>query len=228
MKKKKKGSLHKLFLFIVIIGIIVFLQSKGYIQVDTYAALVNNVENEKDYTDIILVNKNNKIPDDYKVDLVEYDGHKVNSIMINDLKEMYKDAKNDGIKLKINTAYRDKSEQQDIYNRRIRTYEKEGMNENKAIEKTEEEVQKPGYSEHETGLAIDFSNPSNPEENEPMWKWLSENAYKYGFILRYPKDKETITMVSNEEWHYRYVGKEIAKQINSTGECLEEYVNKLL
>ena len=61
-----------------------------------------------------------------------------------------------------------------------------------------------------------------------MWEWLENNSYKYGFVLRYPKDKTNVTKVSNEEWHYRYVGKDIAKEMKTTGKCLEEYVNNLL
>lgn len=177
---------------------------------------------------IILVNRINKIPDDYKANLVEYKGYLVDNSIVSELDKMFKDAKKDGVNLKINTAYRDKEEQQDIYDRRIKAYKNEGMTDKAAIEKTNSEVQKPGYSEHETGLAIDFSNPSNPEDNEPMWEWLNANSYKYGFILRYPKDKIDITKVSNEEWHYRYVGKDIAKEMKNTGECLEEYINRVL
>ena len=182
----------------------------------------------EDNMNIVLVNGTNKIPDDYIANLVEYNGKLVDSSIINDLDNMFKDAKKDGVNLKINTAYRDKEEQKDIYDRRIKAYKNEGMTDKAAIEKTNSEVQKPGYSEHETGLAIDFSNPSNPEDNEPMWEWLNANSYKYGFILRYPKDKIDITKVSNEEWHYRYVGKDIAKEMENTGECLEEYINRVL
>lgn len=227
MRKKKKKISSKVILIIIFIGILVFLHQEGYIQFETYAINTNTMEAEENMN-IILVNRINKIPDDYIANLVEYNGKLVDSSIINDLDNMFKDAKKDGVNLKINTAYRDKEEQQDIYNRRIKAYKNEGMTDKAAIEKTNSEVQKPGYSEHETGLAIDFSNPSNPEDNEPMWEWLNANSYKYGFILRYPKDKIDITKVSNEEWHYRYVGKDIAKEMKNTGECLEEYINRVL
>lgn len=204
-----------------------FAYQKDYIHFDTYAINTNTVEAEENM-EVILVNKDNKIPDTYKADLVEYKGYLVDNSIVRDLDKMFEDAKNNGVNLNINTAYRDKTEQQEIYDRRIRIYKNEGMSEAEAIEKTNSEVQKPGYSEHETGLAIDFSNPSNPEDNEPMWEWLNANSYKYGFILRYPKDKIDITKVSNKEWHYRYVGKDIAIEMYETGECLEEYVNNLL
>ena len=227
MRKKNKKNSSKVILIIIFIGILVFLHQEGYIQFETYAINTNTMEVE-DNMNIVLVNGTNKIPDDYIANLVEYNGKLVDSSIINDLDNMFKDAKKDGVNLKINTAYRDKEEQQDIYDRRIKAYKNEGMTDKAAIEKTNSEVQKPGYSEHETGLAIDFRNPSNPEDNEPMWEWLNANSYKYGFILRYPKDKIDITKVSNEEWHYRYVGKDIAKEMKNTGECLEEYINRVL
>ena len=227
MRKKNKKNSSKVILTRLFIGILVFLHQEGYIQFETYAINTNTMEVE-DNMNIVLVNGTNKIPDDYIANLVEYNGKLVDSSIINDLDNMFKDAKKDGVNLKINTAYRDKEEQKDIYDRRIKAYKNEGMTDKAAIEKTNSEVQKPGYSEHETGLAIDFSNPSNPEDNEPMWEWLNANSYKYGFILRYPKDKIDITKVSNEEWHYRYVGKDIAKEMENTGECLEEYINRVL
>lgn len=227
MRKKKKKISSKVILIIIFIGILVFLHQEGYIQFETYAINTNTMEAEENMN-IILVNRINKIPDDYKANLVEYKGYLVDNSIVSELDKMFKDAKKDGVNLKINTAYRDKEEQQDIYDRRIKAYKNEGMTDKAAIEKTNSEVQKPGYSEHETGLAIDFSNPSNPEDNEPMWEWLNANSYKYGFILRYPKDKIDITKVSNEEWHYRYVGKDIAKEMENTGECLEEYINRVL
>lgn len=227
MKKKKNKNSSKIILIVILIGILVVAYQKGYLQVDTYATNTNTIEVEEDMK-VILVNRTNKIPDDYTANLVEYKGYFVDSSIVNDLDNMFKDAKKVGVNLNINTAYRDKEEQQDIYDRRIKAYKNEGMTEKEAIERTNSEVQKPGYSEHETGLAIDFSNPSNPEDNEPMWEWLKANSYRYGFILRYPKDKMDITKVSNEEWHYRYVGKDIAIEMYETGECLEEYINNLL
>jgi serine-type D-Ala-D-Ala carboxypeptidase len=224
MKKKKKSKGKKILLLAIVVCMIIFLYKKEYIEINTYVAEENSLDAEK----IILVNKDNKIPDDYKANLVEYEGHFIDSSIASSLDKMVKSAKREGINLKINTAYRDTNEQQEIYERRVNLYVKKGNTKEQAIVKTNLEVQKPGYSEHETGLALDFSNPNKPEENADMWKWLESNSYKYGFILRYPKDKTNITKVSNEEWHYRYVGKDIAKEMKMTGKCLEEYVNNLL
>ena len=224
MKKKKKSKGKKILLLAIVVCVIIFLYKKDYIEINTYVAEANSLDEEK----IILVNKDNKIPDDYKANLLEYEGHFIDSSIASSLDKMVKSAKREGINLKINTAYRDRNEQQEIYERRVNLYVKKGNTKEQAVSKTNLEVQKPGYSEHETGLALDFSNPNKPEENADMWKWLESNSYKYGFILRYPKDKTNITKVSNEEWHYRYVGKYIAKEMKMTGKCLEEYVNNLL
>ena len=88
----------------------------------------------------------------------------------------------------------------------------------------------PGTSEHQLGLALDIVDVANQvlderQENTEVQKWLMKNSWKYGFILRYPTDKSDITGISYEPWHYRYVGKEAAKEIYEAGICLEEYLN---
>ena len=90
----------------------------------------------------------------------------------------------------------------------------------------------PGTSEHQTGLALDIISSSyqvldRDQENTAEQRWLMENSYKYGFILRYPSDKSEITGINYEPWHYRYVGKEAAKEIYEKGLCLEEYLEYL-
>ena len=80
-----------------------------------------------------------------------------------------------------------------------------------------------GYSEHQTGLATDINKVDTSFEKTEAFKWLINNAYKYGFILRYPKDKEEITGYNYEPWHYRYVGKEAAKTITQENLTFEEY-----
>ena len=84
----------------------------------------------------------------------------------------------------------------------------------------------PGTSEHELGLAVDINADKEQSSNEEVYNWLAENAWRYGFILRYPQGKEDITGIDYEPWHYRYVGKEVAKEIYEAGITLEEYVGK--
>lgn len=89
---------------------------------------------------------------------------------------------------------------------------------------------RPGTSEHQTGLAVDMDTLgtfSTDFEYEPEYQWLQENAWKFGFILRFPKDKVDITTIQFEPWHYRYVGRYHAQKIHDSGLCLEEYIEQL-
>ena len=173
---------------------------------------------------LILVNNDNAFKDNINLNLVNFEENKVADIIYNDLVDMYNAALDDNITLKINNAYRSKEEQTKMFNDKMQSYINEGYYKEEAYSKTKLTVQKPGYSEHETGLAIDFSNEGHYEENEKMWTWLKNNAYKYGFILRYPENKYEITKIDYEPWHYRYVGKKVAKEITNQNLTLEEYV----
>ncbi len=173
---------------------------------------------------LVLVNREHLLPEGYSSSLVTVDGHYVSKIIENDLVQMMKDAKGDGVILKINTSYRSISEQQEIWSKSIDKFLSLGYSQKGALEETRKTVMEPGYSEHHTGLAIDFSNPGQSLENERMWNWLRENAHRYGFILRYPKEKEQITNITYEPWHYRYVGKENSVIIKEKNICLEEYL----
>jgi LAS superfamily LD-carboxypeptidase LdcB len=83
---------------------------------------------------------------------------------------------------------------------------------------------RPGHSEHQTGLAFDLNSLDQSFENTKEGKWLAENCWKYGFIIRYPKGKESVTGYMFEPWHVRYLGKEVAKKVYESGKCLEEYL----
>lgn len=84
-----------------------------------------------------------------------------------------------------------------------------------------------GYSEHQTGLAVDINADGVNSTGNQVYKWLEKNAWQYGFILRYPSDKEDLTGTAYEPWHYRYVGRNAAEEIYHQGICLEEYIIKL-
>ena len=99
-----------------------------------------------------------------------------------------------------------------------------GMTREEAEENALLTIQKPGHSEHHTGLAVDFNNVARDFENTDAYAWLMENAEKYGFVERYPEDKEEITGIDYECWHFRYVGRDNAAAMNELGMCLEEYV----
>ncbi len=169
--------------------------------------------------DILLVNSENPIPQNYDVNLVALGDVFISSEIESDLSNMLNDAAQQGVNLVINSAYRSFEDQSSLYNGKISEYINEGYSEEQAIKLTEEFVAKPGCSEHQTGMAVDFSLQGGQQF------WLNENAHKYGFILRYPDDKYEITKINYEPWHYYYVGHELASYILESRIVLEEYVD---
>ncbi len=152
------------------------------------------------------------------------------------LEKMLTDAKANGHTIYIFSSYRTYYRQESNYNNKVNQYLAQGYSTEKAKELAANIVNPPGKSEHQTGLAADICAPelvykynSLPQEFEDTeaYKWLYENCAKYGFILRYPKDKEDQTGITFEPWHYRYVGIEQAKEIMSRKISLEEYIEQL-
>ena len=131
--------------------------------------------------------------------------------------EMFNAAKSEGLTLIINSSFRSYEDQEDIYNYYLDI---------KGEEETNKIAAKPGHSEHQTGLAVDiqtYNSTSKTFEDFEEFKWLKKNAYRYGFILRYPKDKQYITGYEYESWHYRYVGVEAATYIYENNITFDEY-----
>ena len=108
------------------------------------------------------------------------------------------------------------------------SYINQGYSQVKAERTAKEWVALPGTSEHQLGIAVDINADKSKCSNEDVYGWLAENAYKYGFVLRYPPGKQKITGTSYEPWHYRYVGEEAAKEIYERGICLEEYFKQMI
>lgn len=138
--------------------------------------------------------------------------------------EMYNAAKEAGCTLTPYSGWRSISRQKSNYENKVSSYMKEGNSRSKAEQLAAEWILPPGASEHNMGLAMDIVNTRESFENTKEFKWLQEHAADYGFILRYPKDKVSITKVAYEPWHWRYVGVEDAKKIKASGKCLEEYL----
>lgn len=231
-KRKLKKGIKKTLIFFRLILLVLFLSGFFYYGLDKYkkhsiSNINRDVVKKLDYkVDLsMLVNYEHKIPKDYDLRLRNVEGNKeVATILYNDLNRMITLAKNeDGVEIKINSAYRPNNIQKDIFDSYVKDYQKQGYSYSAAVQMTKISVAEPGYSEHETGLAIDFSESGNTVKNTKMWNWLAKNAYKYGFIKRYPSDKTNITKVKYEPWHYRYVGIELAKEIYDSNLTLEEY-----
>ena len=183
-----------------------------------------------------LVNKTRYLPSDYvpadltvvAPDVISYtvpgtqERNMVRSAVSDPLLAMLSDSQKAGVAIWFASGYRSYTRQQEIFDRNVASV---------GYEETLKVVAEPGTSEHQTGLCIDFTAESvgfTVEENfedTPEGKWLKENAHKYGFIMRYPKGKESITGYSYEPWHFRYVGEEIAKEIYEQNLTFEEYKN---
>lgn len=175
---------------------------------------------------LILVNGKNKIPEDYKIELTELsNGETVSSEIYPDLQEMFDDMREAEIYPVVGEGYRTREKQREIMEDKIRAYENEGYSTKKAEEMAKEWVAVPGTSEHELGLAVDINADKEKSDNQEVYDWLYQNAYKYGFILRYPFGKTKITGIDYEPWHYRYVG-EYAEEIHNSGLCLEEWLEQ--
>ena len=156
---------------------------------------------------LILVNRDNYIPDDYEVELTKLsNGQKVDSRIYPKLQEMFDEARREGLGLFVAAGYRTREKQQELLDEKIREYENEGKTKKEAEKLAKEWVAVPGTSEHQLGIAVDINADTKISTRDEVYSWLSKNAYKYGFIQRYPSDKKDITGVINEPWHYRYVG----------------------
>lgn len=137
--------------------------------------------------------------------------------------EMYLAAKADGITLTTLSGYRSYDLQHTNFENKITKYINQGYSRVKATQEAAKIILPPGTSEHNAGLAMDIISLEESFENTAAFKWLKANAADYGFILRYPKNKESITEIIYEPWHWRYVGVETAKAMNASGQCMEEY-----
>lgn len=179
---------------------------------------------------LILVNKENPLPEGYNAELRSISNGRLKAakVICDALTELLKDGRDAGYSFWIASAYRSKDKQQTLVNEDVNAFMNQGMTYEEALAETYKDVMPPGCSEHETGLAVDIlasdnMNMDTSQAKSPGNKWLRENCDKYGFILRYPKEKENITKVDYEPWHFRYVGKEAAKYIMENNLTLEEF-----
>ncbi len=185
---------------------------------------------DKSSWELTLVNKTHPLPADWKIELAEVaDGKYVDARIADQFNQMIEDCRAAGFTdVFVNQAYRSHEEQQAIWDEFYNQYIGEGYSAEEATKLTGESVAVPGTSEHELGLAADICSIEFDETyNAPIQTWLRENGHKYGFIQRYPEGKESITGTKNENWHFRYVGVEAAKQIYESGQVLEEYLGEV-
>jgi hypothetical protein len=178
---------------------------------------------------IALVNPWNFVPDWYEHETVALnDWQYIDARCYDALMELLQACRDAGYKPYVASAFREHSHQVYLYERKIQRLIAEGYSEADAKRLAGTVVAVPGTSEHELGLAVDLTDNDYREldeaqENTATQKWLMENSWRYGFILRYPSSKSEATGIIYEPWHYRYVGKATARAVYESGLCLEEY-----
>ena len=188
----------------------------------------------KDYGTLILVNPWNYIPEDYTLELETVQGkYKMDIKAAESARNLVAAAKEAGFNMQLCSAYRTVEKSAELYQRKVNQYIGYGYSEADAKVEAAKWVAPPGTSEHHTGLAMDlvssdywnyYSDLEHDYEKFDSFKWMYEHCAEFGFILRYPKDKQDITGITYEPWHYRYVGIEAAEYIMENGLCLEEYL----
>ncbi len=187
---------------------------------------------DANFGSLLLVNGENPLPDSYDSEvrqyLVEIDPQYRNNNYVTQIhKDIYPyitamvaTAQADGVDLRVWSPFRSYAIQNDLFQKQVARV---GGDEEKAATV----VARPGTSEHNTGLCADFNMASDAFEKTKMYSWMVENAEDFGFIMRYREDKQPITGVIHESWHWRFVGINHAKKINELDMCLEEYVEYL-
>ena len=187
--------------------------------------LDNEKETDTSKGSLMLVNRIYGLPSDYEPDdivdvpsLYAYTGKKISNSILNDIISLIEAGKEEGYTFVVSDGYRSYKEQENIYNNYKNSY---GESEADIY------VAKPGHSDYQTGMSFDLmpynkviDNPSESDE----YKWLKDNAYKYGFIFRLPKDKEKLTRFKASTWRLRYVGTEASTVMHNENLCLEEYL----
>ena len=174
----------------------------------------------------MLINASHALPSNYKPDLVSIgNGFSLERRAAAAWGALETAAAKDGVSIWAISAYRSIEKQQSLFDNGVKKRMNNGMSKQEAEIETAKWIAYPGKSEHNSGFAVDVNEVNESFENTKTFKWLQNNAYKYGFILRYPKNKVSVTGISYEPWHYRYVGSNHAVIIKNKGFALEEYID---
>ena len=202
---RKRKNILRVFIFLMTIIIIVVMWRTIKIDVQVgELTLPKILQSEKSFADtsgewnLILVDRNHYIPNNYQVELTELsNGKKVDSRIYPELQQMFNDARAEGLALFVREGYRTTEEQQKIMDEKINEYEKQGYSAKEAKKRAEKYVAIPDTSEHQLGLSVDINADTDKCSSEKVYQWLDENAYKYGVVKRYPEDKIDIRYGQN-------------------------------
>lgn len=194
--------------------------------------LAEEFAQEKQEWYLLLANVDNPLPQDFTVETeVVQNSFEMDARVAQTMRDMIDAAAKDGVDLLVCSAYRSIEKQQTLFDEQVQIYLNQGKSRQEAYDLTASAIAIPGTSEHHTGLAADIVTPTHqtldPEfADTEAGQWLQEHAWEYGFVLRYPEDKQDVTKIIYESWHYRFVGKTHAKLMKESGLCLEEYLQQ--
>ena len=179
---------------------------------------------------LLLVNAWHKLPEDYHVELKTLaNGLQVDARIYDDLNAMLTNCREAGLEPIVCSAYRTEDTQTRLYRNKVSRLLSAGWSRDTVEQEAARWVAPPGTSEHQTGLALDIVSADyqlldEQQAQTPEQQWLMAHCWEYGFVLRSPTDKCAVTGIGYEPWHYRYVGKEAAREMQQKGLCLEEYL----
>lgn len=176
---------------------------------------------------LLLVNQETALPKGYQITPQLIGDEVVDIRMYHDLTAMFDAAAKEDVWFWVVSGYRSAWQQEILFDREVQKNLDAGMNQEQAEQDAQRTVQRPGHSEHQTGLAVDLNDVSEQFETSKAYHWLTLHAAEYGFIQRYLPGKSDLTGIDKESWHFRYVGKAHAKEITEHGLCLEEYLNSM-
>lgn len=210
---------------IVVVLCLVLLGTYCLTQIDIIPETI--VENQANWK-TMLVNYDHAIPSDWVTEeTLLSNGRIVDTRMYPFLQQMFDDMRAQGVYPIVLSGYRTGEKQQSLMDDKINEFIGYGYSSEAARAEAKKWVSEVGHSEHQTGLAVDINSDSSKSTPQEVFAWLSVNAWKYGFVLRYPENKVAITHIDSEPWHYRYVGTEVADIMYHNDLCLEEYVESL-
>lgn len=184
--------------------------------------------NKSSEWNLIVINNVNEMESYFVPNLKQCGDVEIDERIMNSLNEMIQEASKNNVKLWVSSGYRSRERQEQLFNKEVNENLKLGMSKEEALNLALKTVSLPGSNEHITGLSVDFNAAGEEFSTTKEYEWLLENCTNYGFILRYPKEKESITGRAFEPAHFRYVGEEHAKAIKAQNLCLEEYVSSLI
>ncbi len=178
-----------------------------------------------------ILNPEYTISEDLKLELNYIKDNGVDVRIYDTVIQMLDAAEADGIYLNVISGYRELTFQEKLFNNEVERQMNQGLSHEDAIAATARGIAYPGSSEHHLGLTLDITDASGTLYQEydqtEEYRWMDEHMADYGFILRYPKDKEPVTKIKYEPWHVRWVGVEMAQKIKDSGLCMEEYLLQL-